>query len=95
MRILFGEILPNSFHPVIVKASLLTGQAILLEASLGFLGLTDPTVTSWGRMVKDALPVFREAWWTLVAPGVLIAVTIASLNIIGDALNRYLRPAHS
>jgi peptide/nickel transport system permease protein len=95
LRILFGEILPNGFHPVIVKASLLTGQAILLEASLGFLGLTDPTVTSWGRMVKDALPVFREAWWTLVAPGVLIAATIASLNLIGDALNRYLRPAQS
>lgn len=91
-RILFGEILPNTLHPVVVKASLLTGSAILTEASLGFLGLTDPTLITWGRMIKEALPVFRYAPWTLIAPGVVISITIASFNIAGDAINNRFNP---
>jgi ABC-type dipeptide/oligopeptide/nickel transport systems, permease components len=91
-RILFGEIMPNCLHPVIVKASLLTGSAILTEASLGFLGLTDPTLITWGRMVKEALPVFNYAPWTLLAPGAVISITIAAFNILGDAINNRFNP---
>lgn len=76
---------------MVVKASLLTGSAILTEASLGFLGLTDPTLITWGRMIK-ALPVFRYAPWTLIAPGVVISITIASFNIAGDAINSRFNP---
>src|SRR5690606_873891 len=70
LRIMFRHILPNVMGPVLVVASLDVAQAILLEASLGFFGLGDPNLTSWGGMLNDAQGFMRRAWWMSVFPGI-------------------------
>lgn len=90
--IIFIEILPNAISPVIVNASLQVAAAILLESSLSFLGLGDPNVVSWGLMLKNALPLFRHAWWTALFPGVAISLTTIGFNLCGDGLNDALNP---
>jgi peptide/nickel transport system permease protein len=81
------EILPNVAAPVIVLAALDVATAILLEAGLGFFGLGDPNLVSWGAMLNEAQQYLRSAWWMAVFPGVAIALTVLAFNRLGDALN--------
>ena len=90
--ILFSEILPNSIHPAIVNTALLAANAVLVEASLGFLGLSDPITVSWGRMINEGLPLFRTAWWTIFFAGVALSATIVAFTTVGDGLNEALNP---
>jgi peptide/nickel transport system permease protein len=92
MRIIFGEILPNIIPPVIVVATLDVATAILLEASLGFFGLGDPNLRSWGGMLSRAQSHIRTAWWMSVFPGSAIALTVLGFNLIGDGLNEATNP---
>jgi len=92
MHIVFGEILPNAIFPAIIQGSLQVGLAIMMEASLSFLGLGDPRAISWGRLLSDALPFFYRAWWMAVLPGVMIGITVLAFNLIGDGLNDALNP---
>ena len=91
-RIIFGEILPNVLAPVIVVASLDIAQAILLEASLGFFGLGDPNLRSWGGMLNTAQQYVRIAWWMSVFPGVAISLAVLGFNLVGDGLNEATDP---
>jgi peptide/nickel transport system permease protein len=91
-NIILKEILPNSLSPIIVLASLMVASAILLESSLSFLGLGDPEIMSWGYMIGAAKTVLRQAWWLSFIPGVAIAVTVLSLNLLGEGLNEALNP---
>ncbi|MDB4837832.1 ABC transporter permease [Marinomonas sp.] len=91
-NIILREILPNSLSPIIVLASLMVASAILLESSLSFLGLGDPEIMSWGYMIGAAKTVIRQAWWLSFIPGVAIAVTVLSLNLLGEGLNEALNP---
>lgn len=91
-HIMFRQILPNAIHPAIVNTSLQVAGAILIEASLSFLGLFDPDHISWGWMLNDALTYFRRAWWSVVFPGLAITVTVILLNLIGDGLGDALNP---
>jgi len=91
-RIIFSEILPNVLAPVIVLASLDVAQAILLEASLGFFGLGDPNVVSWGGMLNHAQGYLRTAWWMSVFPGLGIALAVLGFNLVGDGLNDAINP---
>lgn len=91
-RIMFGEILPNVMAPIIVTASLDIAQAILLEASLGFFGLGDPNVPSWGGMLNNAQAYLRLAWWLSVFPGAAIALAVLGFNLVGDAINEATNP---
>jgi peptide/nickel transport system permease protein len=59
---------------------------MLLEASLGFLGLGDPNVISWGYLAGQAQGFLRVAWWLSVFPGAAILVAVLGLNLVGDAL---------
>jgi peptide/nickel transport system permease protein len=81
------EILPNVAGPVVVLAALDVATAILLEAGLGFFGLGDPNLVSWGAMLNEAQQYLRSAWWMAVFPGVAIALTVLAFNRLGDALN--------
>ncbi len=91
-RIIFSEVLPNVLAPVVVLGSLDVAQAILLEASLGFFGLGDPNLVSWGGMLNQAQAYLREAWWLSVFPGIGIALAVIGFNLIGDGLNDAINP---
>ncbi len=92
LRLVFREILPNAAPPVIVLASLVVATAVLFEAALAFLGLTDPNVASWGRLIGDGRALIRTAWYVSAIPGLLIVITVLSLNLVGDGLNDALNP---
>ena len=91
-RIIAGEILPNALPPVIVLSSLVVAGAILFESAVSFLGLGDPNVASWGRLVGDGRQLIRSSWYICAIPGVAIMITVLCLNLIGDGLNDALNP---
>ena len=90
--IIWREILPNTISPIIVLASLMVANAILLESSLSFLGLGDPNLMSWGYMVGAGRTVIRQAWWITVFPGIAILLSVLAMNLIGEGLNDALNP---
>lgn len=85
-RIVLREILPNALPSTVVYIGLLLAQVLLVEASLGFLGLADPNMVSWGYLAGQAQRFLRVAWWLSVFPGLAIAVAVVALNLLGDAL---------
>ncbi|WP_037365996.1 ABC transporter permease [Nakamurella lactea] len=85
-RIIAFEIFPVAFAPAGVQASLDVGRGMLLEAGLSFLGLGDPTTSSWGGVLRRAQPYLSDAWWFSVPAGICIALMVLSFNVIGDAL---------
>jgi peptide/nickel transport system permease protein len=91
-RIIFLEILPNAMAPIIVTASVMVANAILTEAGLSFLNMGDPNLISWGSMIGDGRPLLRTAWFLTALPGGAIALTVLSLNLVGDGLNDVLNP---
>lgn len=91
-RIILGTILPNALPPIIVSATLATGSAILFEAGLSFLGLTDPNVMSWGLMIGSSRNYLREAWWAVTFPGLCIFFTVLGISLVGDGLNDAFNP---
>ncbi len=94
-RLIFCHLLPNAVAPVIVAASYGTASAILLEAGLSFLGLgVQPPMASWGNLLYAAqsISVLESMPWLWIPPGILVAVTVLSLNFIGDGLRDALDP---
>jgi peptide/nickel transport system permease protein len=91
-RIITGEILPNALPPVLVVSSLVVAGAILYESVVSFLGLGDPNIASWGRLVGEGRSLIRESWYICAIPGVAIMLAILALNLIGDGLNDALNP---
>lgn len=91
-RIIWRVILPNAAPPLIVSAALSVGVAILFEAGLSFLGLTDQNVMSWGYLIGSNRPYILDAWWAVTWPGVAIFMTVLSVSLIGDGLNDALNP---
>jgi len=91
-RLIFRELLPNTFPPVIAMIALLGSYAILTEASLSFLGVGDPNVVSLGQMLTNGLESATTAWWVPAFPGATIFVLVLLLNALGDGLNIALNP---
>lgn len=91
-RILWREILPNAIPPVIPVGTLVIGQAIILESSLAFFGLTAPDVASWGRLLISGQQYYYVAWWLTLFPGLAILITVLVFNLMGDALNQIYNP---
>jgi peptide/nickel transport system permease protein len=89
-RIVLRHVLPNVLPTALVVIALTGSRIILLEASLSFLGLGDPTVMSWGYLVSNAQRFLRVAWWMSVFPGLAIAVAVLGINLMSDALNDVL-----
>ncbi len=92
-RILWAHVLPQTFVPVIVMASVILPQAIIAEAGLSFLGLgVPPPEPSWGKDLADARNFLARAPWLWLAPGAFIAITVLSGNMFGDMLRDVLDP---
>jgi peptide/nickel transport system permease protein len=92
-RIMLLHVLPNVLSPVVVQASLLVAFAIILEATLSFLGLgVQPPEPSWGSMLRAAYQYMQRAPWLSFFPGVAIFVTVLGLNLLGDGFRRALDP---
>ena len=89
-RIVLRHVLPNVLPTAMVVIALTGSRIILLEASLSFLGLGDPTVMSWGYLVSNAQQFLRTAWWMSVFPGAAIAISVLGINLMSDALNDVL-----
>ena len=91
--ILFGEILPNAWPPMIVEGSLRFTFAILVAASLSFLGFgTQPPDTDWGLMISDARPFMAGSPWIALFPGLAMCLTVFGCNLLGDGLRDMLDP---
>lgn len=92
-EILVTHILPNSIGPIVVAATLGMGEAIILEASLSFLGLgIQPPTSTWGSMLNRAQSFLVDAPWIAFFPGLLILITVLCINFIGDGLRDALDP---
>ena len=86
-HVLFRHLLPNAVTPVIVAGMLATGDAIILEATLGFFGLgAQPPTPSWGAMMSSGTAQIFIAPWIIIFPGLAIAITVIAINLFGDAL---------
>jgi peptide/nickel transport system permease protein len=92
LRLMLREILPNALPPLIVSATLIVGAAILFEAGLSFLGLSDANVMSWGLMIGNNRRNILECWWAVTFPGAAIFVTVLAVSLIGDGLNDAFNP---
>lgn len=92
LNIMFRVVLPNASPPLIVATALNVGSAILFESGLSFLGLSDPSVASWGYMIGSSRDYIFDAWWSVVFPGAAIFLAVLSLSLIGDGLNDALNP---
>ncbi|HEV7517037.1 MAG TPA: ABC transporter permease, partial [Thermoanaerobaculia bacterium] len=93
LAILWHHLLPNALTPVLVQATLLLGNLILVESALSFLGLgIGPPTPSWGNMIADGSDTLATAWWVAVFPGAAIAVTVLAVNLLGEGLRDVLDP---
>ncbi|MDQ7777550.1 ABC transporter permease [Paracoccus aminovorans] len=91
-NIIWRVILPNALPPLIVSATLTIGMAILFEAGLSFLGLSDPNVMSWGLMIGSGREYLLDAWWVVTLPGAMIFLTVLGVSLVGDGLNDAFNP---
>ena len=93
VRIMVRHMAPNLAATYIVLATISLGWAIVVEASLSFLGVgVPPNVPTWGGMLTGATKYVETAWWVAVFPGLAIAVVVFSWNLLGDALRDVLDP---
>lgn len=96
LRLGLLHLLPGAMVPVLVEGALRVGETILLEAALSFLGLgVPPPVPSWGNLIADGRSSLLDAWWISTIPGIAIALTVISLNLLGDAARDRLGGARS
>ena len=93
LRIMLRHILPQCFAPYLVLATTHLGVAIIIEASLGFLGLGIPPPTpTWGNMLAGSLTSLVPHWWLVLFPGLAITVTVLAFNLFGDGVRDTLDP---
>jgi peptide/nickel transport system permease protein len=92
-RIMFTEVFPNLWAPIIVYTTLIIPNNIIFEASLAFLGVGVPQTTpSWGRQLQEASQIFEIAPWMMIFPGVFLLFTTLAFNVLGDGLRDALDP---
>jgi peptide/nickel transport system permease protein len=92
-RIMVRHILPNTVAPLIVQATYVCASAILTEAGLSFLGAgTPPEIPSWGNVISLGRTFFQIAPWIIFFPGILLAITVLAINLVGDGLRDSLDP---
>ena len=92
-RIIFRHILPNAVAPIIVLTTLEVPKAIIIEASLSFLGMgAQPPTPSWGSIMNSGKDFILEAPWISIFPGLMIMIIVLGFNLFGDALRDILDP---
>ena len=94
LRIMLVHILPQCIAPYLILATTHLGVAIIIEASLGFLGVGIPPPTpTWGNMLADALNAgLVPPWWLVLFPGLAITITVLAFNLLGDGIRDALDP---
>jgi peptide/nickel transport system permease protein len=93
LRIMLRHVLPNSFSPVLVMATLQAGSVVVETAGLSFLGLgAQPPSPDWGALLADGHSYFLTAWWIATFPGLAIFLVVLGFNLVGDALRDQLDP---
>ena len=91
--VMIRHVLPNTIAPLIVQATYICGSAMLTEAILGFLGAgIPPEIPSWGNIMSEGRTFFQLTPWIIFFPGIALAVTVLSVNIVGDGLRDTLDP---
>ncbi len=96
LQIILRHMIPNALGPIIVYATLTVPSVMLLEAFLSFLGLgVQPPMSSWGVLIKEGAENMEEYTWLLIYPGLALALTLFSLNFLGDGLRDALDPRAS
>jgi peptide/nickel transport system permease protein len=91
--LLIRHILPNTLAPLIVQATYACASAMLIEAGLSFLGAgVPPEIPSWGNIIAQGRTFFQIAPWTILIPGVFLAITVLAVNMLGDGLRDRLDP---
>jgi peptide/nickel transport system permease protein len=92
-RLMLRHLLPNTLAPLIVQGTYVMASAVLIEAGLSFLGAgTPPEIPSWGNIMAEARSYVRVAFWLLLFPGMFLALTVLSINLLGDGLRDLLDP---
>ena len=92
-RLIWRHILPNSYAPVLVQATLDFGLAILLAAGLSFIGAgAQPPLPEWGALVSGGRQYVQAAWWIPIFPGLAIFGAVLAFNLLGDALRDAMDP---
>jgi peptide/nickel transport system permease protein len=92
-KIILRHILPSTVPPLIVQATYVCASAILVEATLSFLGAgSPPEIPSWGNMIASSRLYLARAPWTIFCPGVALALVVLAVNLVGDGLRDRLDP---
>ncbi|MGH9182119.1 MAG: ABC transporter permease, partial [Acidimicrobiales bacterium] len=91
-RIFLHHVLPHVLPSILVVVSLTAGRVILLEASLGFLGLGDPNSISWGYLANNSQRFLRTAWWLSFFPGLAIVLAVLGFTLLSDAVTDLYDP---
>ena len=95
MRIILHHLLPNAMAVIIVQATLMVGEAILIESGLSYLGLgIQPPAVSWGNMLSQAQEffIYPNGFYSAIFPGIFIFLTVLCFNLVGDGLRDALDP---
>lgn len=92
ISILFKHIIPNGIFPIIADSTMAVSSAILSEAGLSFLGLGDPNVISWGKIISHGKVYLPRSWWICTFPGIAIVCTVLSFYLIGEGMRQMLSP---
>ena len=92
-RIITRHVIPNCLGPIIVNATLVVAEAILVESTLSFLGFgIQPPTPSWGNLLSDSIGTVEDWWWLTVFPGLAIFLTVLAVNFVGDGLRDAFDP---
>ncbi|MEI7844854.1 MAG: ABC transporter permease [Chloroflexota bacterium] len=92
-RIILMHVLPNSFAPVLVSATMSIGNIIMMAAMLSFIGLgVQPPTPEWGSMIASGRTLIRTCPWMVTFPGIFLMLTVLALNLFGDGLRDALDP---
>jgi len=91
-RVVFRHLIPNVASLIIVMATLSIPGVILAEAALSFIGLGDPTKSSWGIILQSGWHTIESAWWVAVEPGIMLFLTVLAFNFLGDGLRDAFDP---
>jgi peptide/nickel transport system permease protein len=93
LKILVRHILPNTVAPLIVQATYICASAILVESALSFLGAgVPPEIPTWGNMIASSRLYLPIAPWTVLVPGISLALVVLAINLVGDGLRDRLDP---
>jgi peptide/nickel transport system permease protein len=93
LRIMFRHMLPNTVGPIVVNLTLVLASAIIIEATLAFLGLgVNPPLPALGRLMDDGRSAMLTSWWLIVLPGLTLVSIALAINFVGDGLRDALDP---